>query len=131
MNLNTVTEAGAPITSVSDNSKWINYSSAIGGGGAYRDVTVQLQGGEVPPGLQLALNVGPAVGGDGALGQIGGGFVTLSGSPVYVIKQIRGAYTGDGANHGHQLTYRLKITNLQTVSVGSTNLSVLYTLVDM
>lgn len=45
LNLNTVTEAGAPITFVSDNSKWINYPSAIGGGGAYRDVTVQLQGG--------------------------------------------------------------------------------------
>lgn len=129
LSLINVNEAGAPINAVTDNSKWVNYTSAVPQF-TNRSITAQLSGGTLPNGVVLTLTAAnPSGSGSGTLGA-SAGTVTLSNTPVVIINGIGGAYTGNGVNNGHQLTYTLKITDLQNLTIGTTSLSVIFTLTD-
>ncbi|APD05830.1 hypothetical protein UJ101_00278 [Flavobacteriaceae bacterium UJ101] len=114
-----------------DNSKWINYTSAIVPGGTSRKIQASISAGSLPPGIELELGIGSYFGfGEGVLG-ISEGIVSLNTMPQTIINGIGGAYTGDGVNNGHQLNFRLSISDyaqLDYESVGS--VEVTYTLTD-
>ena len=129
LTLGASTEAGLPVNSVTNNTKWINYSSAVPLN-AQRHVTAQLSGSALPQGVELKLLAANAVGaGAGARGS-SAGLITLSAVPQPIINGIGGAYTGNGINNGHRLTYILLITDFGQLSIGTTNVSVLFTLTD-
>lgn len=97
------TEAGNPIVaSPANNSLWLNYSS-IKSGSDTRTITVKLG----PPLQGVDVHVtaaGPTGAGAGTLGA-SAGLLTLSGVDQTIISGIGSAYTGNGANNGHNLTY--------------------------
>ena len=50
-NFNAPSEAGNPIETLSDNSKWLNYTSAITKGSVFRNITAQIDG--IMPGIKI------------------------------------------------------------------------------
>ena len=123
-------DAGAPLQEATDNSSWINYTSCVSPGSPGRTVSVELDG-FLPSWLELQLEVSSYTGtGQGDLGS-SVGTIILSGVTTDIITGIGGCYTGDGINNGHQLTYRLGVTdysNLVSASYGP--LLVTYTISD-
>lgn len=126
-------EAGLPVvaTGNSGNTKWINYTSSISQLVSSRSVEVQISNGTVPPGVELMMEVSAYSGsGAGVLGT-GVGIITLSASPQTCISGIGGAYTGNGPNNGHQLTYSLGISNyIELDASQSTVIELIFTMVD-
>ena len=130
-----VGEAGTGLSTnpiVSNTSNWLNYSSA-NRDVVSRSIQVNISSGSVPGGMELRLHVASSTGADGGtLGIPVGSAVTLSTSPQTVISGIQGAFTGDGPNNGHQLTYSLYIASgsYGLVETGSTILTITYTMID-
>ena len=126
------TEAGEPllVTGVTDNSKWLNYTSAVPLS-LSRDITVQLTSGTIPSGILLKLNVSNDAGfGAGTKGSPAA-TLTIGSAAQACISGIGGCYTGDGANNGHSLTYSLEISNFSLLSsVTASSATVTYTLLD-
>lgn len=106
------TEAGNSITftSATNNTLWMNYSSIKRTGtDPSRKVTVSLTG-SVPGGTVLRVIGGnDAAGGAGTVGSPTP-IVTLSSTAQDFITGIGSAYTGTGANRGHNLTYSLGLS---------------------
>lgn len=129
------TEAGEGFASnplVSNSDNWINYSSGVPPT-VTRKVQVSINSGTLPSGFELHVKAGAATGsGGGVLGTPASGSVVLSGSPQDIISGIRGAYTGDGANNGHQLTYELHYggSNFSAIESEVVNINILYTIID-
>lgn len=98
-------EAGNPVVaSPANNSLWLNYSS-IKSGSDTRNVTVKLNA--LVPGIDIHVTAAAATGaGAGTLGTPAG-LLTLSAADQTIISGIGSAYTGNGANNGHNLTYAL------------------------
>ena len=108
------TEAGDPITGdavVSD--KWINYTSCIASGGTVRSINVSID--QMISGVDIKLQAATAVGGGGVLGTPEGE-VVLTTTPILLISNIGGAYTGDGGSSGHQLTYSLEVNDYALIN---------------
>jgi hypothetical protein len=105
-------EAGLPLDlSKSVNSEiWINYSSIIGKKTEpKRDVTVEITDGNVPDGLKIVLQASKDAGqGEGTVGEPLGD-LDLSNAAQKLIGGVGSAYTGNGPNAGHNLTYTLKL----------------------
>lgn len=104
MTLSKPNEAGLPIAPpTTDKSKWINYTSAIQAGGITKNITASIS--TTIPGIDIKLTTSNATGsGAGVLG-LPTGEITLSTSAQNIIIGIGGAFTGDGPNNGHQLTF--------------------------
>jgi len=105
-----ITEAGKglDVSSISDNSLWLNYSSIIASDGVTRSIGVKLDN-ELNDGYSLKLTVGDDAGnGAGTMGTAAAQ-VTLSTSESDIVTGIGSSYTGAGANNGRQLTYTLEI----------------------
>jgi hypothetical protein len=103
------TEAGLPMTfeDANDASTWINYSSIVSGEST-RNVTVAITDGAVPAGLKLTVLAAPDAGnGAGTVGTENASVITLSLDYQEIISGVGSAYTEDGANNGHKLTYQL------------------------
>ncbi|KMQ65979.1 hypothetical protein ACM39_16310 [Chryseobacterium sp. FH2] len=100
------TEAGLPIVpSGTDNTLWLNYSSIKSVADATRNVSVKLNA--VIPGIDIRVTAAAATGsGGGTLGNPSAQ-LTLSAADQTIVSGIGSAYTGDGANNGHNLTYEL------------------------
>ncbi|KUJ50556.1 hypothetical protein [Chryseobacterium sp. JAH] len=100
------TEAGLPITpSGTNNTLWLNYSSIKSVADATRTVSVKVDA--IIPGIDIKVTAGAATGtGDGTLGTPTAQ-LTLTAVDQTIISGIGSAYTGDGANNGHNLTYTL------------------------
>ncbi|WP_261510142.1 hypothetical protein [Chryseobacterium paludis] len=100
------TEAGLPIIpSTSNNTLWLNYSSIKSVADATRNVSVKLNA--IIPGIDIHVTAAAAAGaGAGTLGTPSAQ-LTLSAADQTIISGIGSAYTGDGANNGHNLTYAL------------------------
>ncbi|MFY1048389.1 hypothetical protein [Chryseobacterium sp. GP-SGM7] len=100
------TEAGLPVTPTgSDNTLWLNYSSIKSVTDATRTVSVKLDA--LIPGVNINVTAATATGaGGGTLGSPSP-LLTLSAADQTIISGIGSAYTGDGANNGHNLTYAL------------------------
>lgn len=100
------TEAGLPIVADgTDNTLWLNYSSIKSASDTTRNVSVKLDA--LIPGIDINLTAAAASGsGEGDLGTPSAQ-LTLSAADQTLISGIGSAYTGDGANNGHNLTYAL------------------------
>jgi len=131
-------EAGEALdfSNATDNSLWINYSSVIGSTTeASRNVTVAITGGDVPAGMELDVVAAAANGGKGTLGTPAGS-LTLNGTAQDLITAIGSAYTENGANKGHQLTYTLRMKDTSSDEVANLDfddantLTITYTLTD-
>lgn len=100
------TEAGNPIAAApANNTLWLNYSSIKSVAHPLRNVTVKLNA--IIPGVDIHVTAAAATGaGAGTLGA-SSGLLTLSAADQTIISGIGSAYTGNGANNGHNLTYAL------------------------
>jgi len=125
------TNPGLPAESGNNNSKWINYSCCVKNSKPDRYITVEINNGSIPPGLELQLSASSYSGtGAGLLGSPSG-TVVLTAIAQTLISGIRGSYTGNGANNGHQLTYNLVITDYSLLDYDqSSTIQVVYTIVD-
>jgi len=125
------TEAGLKIISPAANeTKWINYSSAITSGGSTRKVIAAVN--PTIPGVNIKIKAGSATG-------IGGGTrgsptpeKTLSATPQEIITGIGGAYTGNGINNGHKVTITLSVdeSNYQNLISSSSEVTITYTITE-
>lgn len=120
-----------PQMSISNNNKWINYTSALSNFSKSRKIQVQVTYGSIPQGLKLFVEAGAYTGnGKGTTGQ-SQGKVQLTTQAALLINNIKGAYTGRGAFNGHKLTYSIEITDpSQIVFIGENELQVTYTIAD-
>ena len=112
------TETGEAVSFNDTNSDiWINYSSIVGSTTEpTRAVSVKIDGGNVPAGLELKVVAAADAGnGDGDMGTAVATPTLLSTSPSNIINGIGSAYTGDGHSNGHKLTYTLS----QSATAGS------------
>ncbi|SFZ95687.1 hypothetical protein SAMN05216324_1128 [Chryseobacterium limigenitum] len=100
------TEAGLPITpNANDTTLWLNYSSIKSVADPTRNVSVKLNA--VIPGIDIHVTAAAATGaGAGTLGTPSAQ-LTLSAVDQTIVSGIGSAYTGNGANNGHNLTYAL------------------------
>ncbi|WP_421770143.1 hypothetical protein [Emticicia sp.] len=124
--------AGSSInTSINDETKWLNFTSAVASG-VSRRIEANISSGSVPSGLQLKLGLNAAVGGGGTLGTIVASTaspITL-GSAVIVLNNITGAYTGVGVGSGFRLRYTVSISNYGLLRSGTNVVQITYTLID-
>lgn len=123
------TEAGSAVVNTqSDNSKWLNFSSAVTIGQTRR-ITAQLSG-TLPNGVNLKLTTAAYSGsGAGALGtQVSP--ILLNSTAQTIINNIGGAYTGNGANNGYNLGFSLEIQDYSLLRQQTSTISIVYTLVD-
>lgn len=129
LNLNAPTEAGNPATTTAtDNTKWLNFTSAVATG-TIRKIMVQLVG-SLPTGINLKLVAANYTGtGKGTLGSAVS-TVYLSTTPQTVVNAIGGAFTGNGAGNGYNLSYFLEIANYSLLRNQTASVSILYTLMD-
>lgn len=104
-------EAGLALdfSAAKDNSIWINYTSIVGSASEpNRNISVQITGGQVPSGVDLTLESSSDAGmGEGTMGAPVSRAITLDNTPQKIITNIGSAFTGDGVNSGHNLTYQL------------------------
>lgn len=115
------------------NNIWINYSSIVSGNVPARKVVASVQG-EMPAGVQLAVQASNATGtGNGKLGHPVG-LVKLSSEPKDVIVDIGSCYTGRGLSNGHYLTYQLNFDptskKYSQLALEQVSFNVVYTLTD-
>lgn len=111
------------------NAKWLNYTSAVGTG-KNRNITVQIEYGGVPSGTKIGVMAAYASSGSGAIGS-SNGWITLSDTPQRIINSIGGAFTGNGANAGHALSYYLEVTEVGSLNYeASGSLGLVFTLID-
>lgn len=124
-------EAGDFVTTAtSSNAKWINYTSAVALGNRRR-VTAQLSSGTVPAGTSLKILASNSIGGAGTLGSTTG-TITLNSTPQTILTNIGGAFTENGSNRGHGLTYSLEVTNVELLDVSSSStVQITFTLLEL
>ncbi|MEI7487941.1 MAG: hypothetical protein WCJ72_11130 [Chryseobacterium sp.] len=100
------TEAGLPITAATtNNTLWLNYSSIKSVADATRNVSVKVNA--VIPGIDIRVTAAAATGAGGGTLGTPSAQLTLSAADQTIVSGIGSAYTGDGANNGHNLTYAL------------------------
>lgn len=112
-----------------DNTKWLNFTSAVGNG-ITRKIVAQIQSGGMPTGYGIKLETGNYTGGGmGSLG-ISLGSIYLSNAPIPIITNIGGAYTGNSVGSGYNLKFSLDILNFGMLKAGSNTFTMVYTLMD-
>jgi len=100
------TEAGLPIIpSASNTTLWLNYSSIKSVADPTRNVSVKLDA--IIPGIDIHVTAAAATGAGGGTLGTPSAQLTLSGADQTIVSGIGSAYTGNGANNGHNLTYAL------------------------
>jgi hypothetical protein len=128
------TEAGLPIVSSgSNNTLWLNYSSIKSVADPTRNVSVSLNA--VIPGIDINVTAAAATGAGGGTLGTPSAQLTLSAADQTIISGIGSAYTGNGANNGHNLTYALaaggNIANYADLQATATTVAtVTYTISD-
>jgi hypothetical protein len=125
LNYTAPSEAGNPLMSAPNTTKWLNYTSALEAADPARTISVVID--QTIAGIDLQLLTSNATGGGGTLGTPAG-LITLSTAPIFLITGIRGAYTGDGAGNGHQLTYSLSVNDYSAIVSSTQNIIVTYTI---
>lgn len=99
-------EAGNPITPNTANSTlWLNYSSIKSVADPTRTVSVSVNA--IIPGIDIHVTAAAATASGGGLVGEPAAQLTLSATDQIIISGIGSAYTGNGANNGHNLTYAL------------------------
>ena len=130
-----ITEAGNAFDfNLSDNSLWLNYTNIKATANQTRVVTVGMTN-DLPTGMTLTVTAGADAGnGNGVKGTPNANAITLAnGATSTIITGIGSAYTGNGVNNGHQLTYNLAFDNadFQTLSADlAESVTITYTITD-
>ena len=138
------TEAGEAMTfgaAATNATIWMNYSSIVRSStDSERSVTVALAG-AVPTGLKLTVIASPATlslaGGTlGAAALTNISLISDATAATPIVTAIGSAYTGDGINQGHKLTYQLGYAGTATDYAdldfdNSAELTITYTLSDI
>jgi hypothetical protein len=128
LNFSAPTDAGNGGISTTNNSKWLNFTSAVVSGST-RSISAQISG-TMPSGLNLRLVTGNYVGsGAGALGSPVSP-LNLTTSQQTIIDNIGGAYTGNGSSNGYNLSFSLVISDYSLIRSQSATLTIIYTLID-
>ena len=138
LNATAPTEAGDKVVFNQTNSDlWINYSSIVGKKST-REVSVQITGGDVPNGLELSVVAKEdAKKGEGTTGSAVKDPIVLNDKKAAtIIEGVGSAYTGNGANKGHNLTYKIAQSSDEDAYSKlsfeeSTTLTITYTLSDI
>ncbi len=131
LSLTAPSEAGASAQEVTNSSKWLNYSCCLKSGDTDRYITAAIGSGSVPAGLKLSVTASAYTGSGSGTTGTSSGTITLSSTAQTLISGIRGAYTGTGTNNGHQLTYKLEITDYSKLDFdNSTTIQLDFTIVD-
>ncbi len=121
-------EAGAILgSSATDNTKWINVSSAVSSG-LTRRITARISS-TLPSGFQLRVQAANASTGAGTRGTSSGA-VLLTNVDQTIVNGIAGAYTLSGSGNGYNLTYSLSIQSYSLLKSGTSTVTVVYTLQD-
>lgn len=99
-------EAGLPIVpNGTNNTLWLNYSSIKSTDNPTRNVSVTVDA--IIPGIDIRVTAATATGSGGGTLGTPSAQLTLTAADQTIISGIGSAYTGDGANNGHNLTYAL------------------------
>lgn len=130
LNFTAPTEAGNPLGNPTPNtSKWVNYTSAIAPGGLTRKITASVN--KIIDGVNIRLQAAAASGSGGGVLGTSSGQVTLTTTPVTIISGIGGAFTGNGANNGHNLTISLTTnTYANLLAQANTAIVIVYTITE-
>ncbi|WP_265429900.1 hypothetical protein [Chryseobacterium sp. YIM B08800] len=100
------TEAGNPVTpNTANTTLWLNYSSIKSVADPTRNVSVSVNA--IIPGIDIHVTAAAATGSGGGTLGTPAAQLTLSATDQTIISGIGSAYTGNGANNGHNLTYAL------------------------
>ena len=103
-------EAGEQPEALSDNTKWINYTSTVTKSGSLKNITAQIISAQIP-GFTLELLVSNYSGrGMGVFGTPVGA-IDLTTTAQTIITGIGGCYTDTGASSGHNLEYNVSIND--------------------
>ncbi len=118
-------DAGRPVALPSVNmTKWVNYTSAIALGGISRRITASVN--QMIPGVDIKVQASGASGSGGGTLGIPSTQLTLTTAAQTIISGIGGAFTGNGANNGHQLSISLTTNTYANLSA-RTNTPVIIT----
>ena len=125
-------QAGDPIdlSGAKDDSKWINYTSAIEAKGPKRSVTAQILSGSLPRGLYLSLDAGKYQGNGGGKTGKPKKEIILSSLPQVILHNIGRSYSGRGVQQGHQLFFELGYTKYEDIDFGVSTIVIAFTLTD-
>ncbi len=124
-------EALAITDSGVDDSKWLNYSCSLADRSTSRSISAQITSGSIPPGIKLFLEASSYTGsGKGETGR-STGRVLLGNTPKVLVYGIRGGYTGDGTQNGHQLIYSIALSESYDFDFsGNNTIQVTFTITD-
>ena len=130
LNFTAPTEAGNALGVPTPNtSKWVNYTSAIASAGPTRRITASIN--KLIPGVNIRLQAAAASGAGGGTLGTSSGQVILTTTPVTIISGIGGAYTGNGPNNGHALTFSLATNTYSNLEAqANTAIIVTYTITE-
>ncbi len=132
LNLGAPLNAGEKVKIVTaNNTKWINFTSALEEEASPRNLSIKIDDGSVPSGLYLKLKTASYTGnGKGQLG-VAKSLITLNNTSQIIVSDIGAAYTGSGINNGFEMTYYLEIYDYKLLDVNnSETLSISLTLTD-
>lgn len=111
-----------------DDSKWLNYTILLKEQEPHYSITAQVAGGQIPPGITIRLRAGSYIGpGDGETG-VPIGEIILSEIPQVIIENIGTCHTGNGLYVGHQLFYRIEISDYRQLETLSSTIQLVFTL---
>lgn len=132
LNLDAPVNAGEKVKIITaNNTKWINFTSALEDDASPRNISIKIDDGSVPSGIYLKLKTASYTGsGKGQLG-VAKPLITLNNTSQVIVSDIGAAYTGSGVNNGFELTYYLEIYDYKLLDVNnSETLSISLTLTD-
>ncbi len=119
------------VEQLSEESLWINYSSAIRPNSNKRKIVAQISEGEIPAGIAFFIEASAATPFGSANQGNSLGRVQMTKDPRPIISGIGSCYTGDGVNMGHELKYSIEITDFSKIeSAGDQVFTVMYTISD-
>uniref|UniRef100_UPI0032176F27 hypothetical protein n=1 Tax=uncultured Draconibacterium sp. TaxID=1573823 RepID=UPI0032176F27 len=118
------------IENASNETLWLNYSSALENNWGSRIIIAQIVGESLPEGITLNVEASQYRGnGEGQLGQPTGK-VALSKQPRTILNGVGNCFTGDGIGNGHSLTFSIEVEDYSKISSVGESLTILYTISD-
>jgi len=129
LDFNAPIEAGDQLEELSDNTKWLNYTSTVTKGGLLRNITAQITSSIGIPGLKIELLVSKYTGGGKGVFGTPVGTIDLTTTAQTIITGIGGCYTNTGASSGHRLEYNASINDYSVFEIHVTpTLDIIFTI---
>jgi hypothetical protein len=113
---------------IADNSQWLNYTVLIGEADPPVSISVNIESGSLPQGIELNVEALEYRGfSRGKMGKPAGP-INLSHIPKVLLRNIGTSYSGSGRNEGHQLLFSFKITDFAKLEPGINTIYIQYTI---